>query len=122
MAETKFTEGPWRGCHNGTCPCGYIFGDEGEVYVAQAIGPGNVQNGMPDPYPTEEAQTANAHLIAAAPELYEALSAARQQLITLGGEVVEEGGKIVSDPIQAAVLAVIDAALARARGEEKADG
>ncbi len=50
-------------------------------------------------------------------ELTDALAAARQQLVTLGGDVVEVDGKIVSDAIQAAVLSVVDAALRRAKGE-----
>lgn len=48
-------------------------------------------------------------------ELVEALQAARIQLVTIGGGVVENGrGQIVSDAVQAAVLHVIDAALRKA--------
>jgi len=63
----------------------------------------------------------DARLIAQAPALLEerdalraALATARSQVVTLGGDVTEHDGKIVSDPIQAAVLSVIDAALSRA--------
>lgn len=57
----------------------------------------------------------SASLHHAAPELLDALKAARQQVVTLGGDVVvDSGGKIVSDAIQAAVLNVIDAAISKA--------
>ena len=61
---------------------------------------------------------------AAGQDMVEALQLARRQLVTLGGEVVEHEGKIISDLIQAAILAVIDAALAKALGESPlpADG
>ena len=33
----KVTAGPWTGCHNGECPCGYIFGDGGKAYIAKTM-------------------------------------------------------------------------------------
>lgn len=56
--------------------------------------------------------------------LREALETARAQLVTLGGDVVEVDGKIVSDGIQAAVLSVIDATLSHsaASTHSQADG
>ena len=65
---SKHTPGPWEGCHDGKCKCGYIFGDGGKVFVAKAIGEGD----MVDPYPNREAQIANAKLLIAAPDLLEA--------------------------------------------------
>lgn len=64
----KATPGPWEGCHDGECKCGYIFGDGGKVFVAKAIGEGD----MVDPYPNRETQIANAKLLIAAPDLLEA--------------------------------------------------
>lgn len=64
-AETKWTPGPWH-----TCRAGYST-----VYVEARIGGGTVQE-VAACGPTvagSEQQEANAHLIAAAPELYEAL-------------------------------------------------
>ncbi len=72
---SKFTPAPWRACHSGNCKCGLVFGDEGNVYVAQVYGPYHQGDGIsgPDCVPTQEFQIANARLIAAAPLLYEAL-------------------------------------------------
>lgn len=73
------TPGPWRACKNGECSCGYIFGEGGEVYVAQAIGEKNVDEyGCPDPHPLLATQKANARLIAKAPEQYECLKQIRR--------------------------------------------
>lgn len=69
MSETKHTPGPWviDGKNNG----GPIIRSRADgAYIARA-------NGMPDPLETE----ANAYLIAAAPELYEALRAIRDELV-----------------------------------------
>lgn len=57
---------------------------------------------------------ANANATTAPTELVDALRTARRQIVTLGGDVVEINGKIVSDTIQAAVLHVIDSSLANA--------
>ncbi len=67
--EEKFTDGPWS-----------ITKNKGELNDSYWIGPdeftsiAEVRNGADDEeYGGEEAEIANAHLIAAAPELYEAL-------------------------------------------------
>lgn len=74
MSNPQHTPGPWRACKDGRCSCGYIFGDNGEVYVAQAIHESNVdQMGCPDPHPTRECGDANLRLIAAAPDMLAAL-------------------------------------------------
>lgn len=70
------TPGPWTYCGTarGGCQCGYIFGDGGRAYVAQAISERNVDAlGCPDPHPTADAGKANARLIAAAPDMLAAL-------------------------------------------------
>lgn len=61
-------------------------------------------------YEGYDAQSANAHLIAAAPELYEALELAREQC-----RKHDEDYHWITPP---EVFARIDAALAKARGEE----
>lgn len=77
MADTKFTKGPWIAGHLGSdskCQCQSILA---EGYMG-CIATVEVDNGRPvsdggnDAPPLEEA-VANMHLIAAAPELYEAL-------------------------------------------------
>jgi hypothetical protein len=96
MAE--HTLGPWRACKDGNRVCGYIFGDGGQVYVAQAINEKltDVQ-GCPDPYPTEETALANLRLIVAAPAMLAMLEKAERFLnhinttteFACGGHVLE---------------------------------
>jgi len=95
MSEPKFTPGPWF-----TDDYGYIFsGERRDAHmIAEVRGWGWIQY-LPDP---EKIQDANAHLIAAAPELFEAL----EYVMTAHGEQL-------SDAFEKA-----QAALAKARGED----
>ena len=34
MTGTKPTPGPWRACHDGDCPCGFIWSGDGNIHVA----------------------------------------------------------------------------------------
>ncbi|MCO5092635.1 hypothetical protein [Bosea sp. (in: a-proteobacteria)] len=122
MGAEKFTKGPW-----------VALGDVHQVgNLDEHLWCGDVSPNNATPFrgpichiqscdhiggiSREEAE-ANARLIAAGPQMFEALKAARQQVVTLGGEVIEADGKIVSDAIQAAILMAIDNALAAATGE-----
>lgn len=101
----KHTPGPWRACLDGECSCGYVFGDDGNVYVAKALGPDDEE----EPHPTREVQKANARLIAAAPYLLVAAEAALDHL-----EHLELRGILVSE----AVIEALSYAIAKARGNE----
>jgi len=102
MTEPKFTPGPWF-----TDDYGYIFsGERRDAHmIAEVRGWGWIQY-LPDP---EQIQDANAHLIAAAPSLYEALEYCRQKIayMTTHGEWYSPGRAIEK----------ADAALTKARGE-----
>lgn len=105
MTDTKFTPGPWRvtdaagaGCYRiRTEPSKNDYGIE----IAETFLHGS-------------SDEANAHLIAAAPELYAALEEARLQIEYLHEKFSETGSGNN-------VLAKIDAALDKARGEWSAD-
>ena len=109
-SNSKHTPGPWSVPHFAQpdvgCQCTYVlssgyFGCIATIAIANGIG--SVADGDNDCPPLEEAR-ANAHLIAAAPELLEALELAR------GGYA-----DAIDDPEG---LAKIDAALAKACGED----
>src|SRR5690625_1372419 len=104
--ETKWTPGPWRANRNSSFweiePESRDRGINGIPYTVGDVC--STDPGRPD----DGKQEANAHLIAAAPDLYEALEEARgtiQALIDEGytGHIDQRGR--------------IDAALAKARGE-----
>lgn len=105
MTDRAWTPGPWRVCENNShsmdeCNlsiCGDIF------ILADISGP---MYAHCEP---------NAHLIAAAPDLYEALEAARQHVLW----ICEENERLNKNPseLDRADLVKIDAALAKARGQ-----
>jgi hypothetical protein len=77
MSEAKHTPGPWQACKGGDCQCGMIWDATGNGLVAVAQGAREhlKEDGSgPDCVPTDEAQKANARLIAAAPKLLKALN------------------------------------------------
>ena len=111
MTEPKFTKGPWV-----KKEMGKVFAVSDDRIVAFAAAS---RMDFADVTTGDGEALSNASLIAAAPDLYEALKTARSQLVTLGGDprkFIAEDGSIEGDAIQAAVLDVIDAALAKADG------
>ena len=80
MRETKHTPGPWRisGESATTVQADYrAINSEGGVLIARALGYPN--SGY---FPSDDEAAANARLIAAAPELLEALEALRDNVGT----------------------------------------
>ena len=101
MSETKFTPGPWR----------YEYEDG---YCGELIG---ANGGMICTF-TDEPNEANANLIAAAPDLYEALKEVllAERLGTRPPETAMQAEEKL-DRIKHAVIKA-EAALAKARGEQ----
>lgn len=95
MSELKATPGPWHVVHNGAYREINLGDCECSPSIAQVCPSQFLENG--------DNEEANAHLIAAAPELYEALLLAKSWL---------EGWASAD-----AELATIEEALAKARGE-----
>jgi hypothetical protein len=69
------TPGPWSQHGKGGCECGQIFGPDGNVLVAEVLGPSHLSIEGPDCVPSRDRQIANCALIAAAPDLLAALKA-----------------------------------------------
>lgn len=110
MAKPKWTPGPWQ-----------IIATPGDFNDAFWIGPeplrsiAEVRNGAEDEeYGGPKAEAANARLIAAAPELYDALGWCAEQLE--GCWLNHYGDNPEGGPIPRPIAAA-RAALARARGE-----
>ncbi|OYR25698.1 hypothetical protein CEV34_2667 [Brucella pseudogrignonensis] len=116
MADTKFTPGPWHLCAHLAnidkeieCGCGFrgvIYGPEGIGYAICQPGfdsDNEGEEGLSPPRYDRMTEIANAHLIAASPELYEALE-----------DVL---GLITPEFKECPMVAFAKAALAKARGE-----
>lgn len=105
MSEKRWTPGPWFAVNNGTA-------DEPMMMVKAARIAGRPPKHEVAIVATgdspQEMETANAHLIAAAPALFEALEAARDTI-----------DDCASLPVERAVLAQIDAALSLAKGGDR---
>ena len=99
MTDTKFTPGPWRAdkLESFGHPVWHISQEDGAPYT-----PNYSDVCMTCPGEKTAVQIANAHLIAAAPELYEALERCRFDSLNM---TVED-------------LKFIRAAMAKARGEK----
>ena len=105
--EAKFSPGPWKACKGGDCPCGAIWNSTGEIHLATAFD--ETAAGM-DCFGSEAGvsraeRIANARLIAASPDLLQAL----QDLILVLPQ-------IVSIDLEEAVMA--RAAISKALGHE----
>lgn len=110
------TPGPWNEHGRGGCPCGQIFGPDGNVLIATVYGPSHLDDiEGPDCVPSESHQQANAHLIAAAPDML--ASAIEIDRLTL---VIESAVRNFDPRNYAAVLSALRAniaAIKSAKGE-----
>lgn len=106
MSEAKFTKGPWH-CHRNTSF--WEFGCEERGQLGDVCATAFTLEGRA--LDAEESMEANAHLIAAAPELYEALRMAAKDLNTAAHLLPYIGPTLLETVKQA------HAALAKARGE-----
>ncbi|WP_445157622.1 hypothetical protein [Halomonas sp. E14] len=102
MSELKATPGPWQRSPSKESGGSFIEHIDAE-YVSHVVAFVHASHGIFDPPVATEEDAANAHLIAAAPELYEALEAARSDM--------KKGG------ISTATMRKVVDALAKARGE-----
>ena len=103
MSEARFTPGPWLSLNMQKAdPLG---GKRWEVWV-DTLSVARISGGFSKPDSSEA--EANAHLIAAAPDLFAALEALREHHCD---------GVCYADEDHTTVLAQVAAALARARGE-----
>lgn len=98
MADTKFTPGPWEAFNRDNYQSIFAKGYERTICVVESYSKGFG--------PDRDERDANAHLIAAEPELYAKLLATRMWMDE------DDLG-----PWEAAFCAEIDALLAKARGE-----
>lgn len=73
MSESKHTPGPWTACHEGKCSCGQVWSKTADHPVATVTRGEWGDPGCPYGEVSRECANANARLIAAAPELLEAL-------------------------------------------------
>jgi len=112
VSEIKFTPGPWVPGHiandDHPCDCASIVSEyfAGSIAYVTVDNGKLIQDGGNDGPPLEQAK-ANSHLIAAAPELFEALE----------GFMTFHSGHCIANDDLAARLQDGHAALAKARGE-----
>jgi hypothetical protein len=114
--DTKFTPGPWRVEQDTTLVWGNCNADDSSNYgMGYPIAECRITPANPlwAKGPDHNEGEANAHLISTAPELYEALIAARKH-------IVDGFRNICHDFPESRMAGVtqIDAALAKARGEQ----
>ena len=110
MTQGKHTPGPWRVGKPGPNLCPTVGAEKGLMVAMVSYG---------DKHPTE----ANAHLIAAAPDMLEALRIAREAIVSLEwvhfNEIAGPGDTFDAWLSDNEALPVIDAAIAKATGESK---
>lgn len=105
---SKHTPGPWKA--DGTVAYGYdIHTADGRIWVAEVKGGHGGQEWLP----TDEEAAANAQLIAAAPEMYQALALVLDVLGITSEDCIVLGPGVVSE-----IKARIGAALAKVRGAD----
>lgn len=105
MADTKFTPGPWEACDRETYQAIYAKGYERAFCQVDSYSEGFG--------PNRAERDANAHLIAAATELYAEIERAMKARV----ELIESGDCGFWDPNDDGEVLSMRKALAKARGE-----
>lgn len=102
MSKVKFTKGPWS-CHSPVGSNGFWYVDNSPSITTGSVATLYTENAM-----------ANAHLIAAAPEMYEMLDRVTSNYQEAASVAEHEGyeTKYAQDKV------FVDALLAKARGEQ----
>lgn len=103
--QLKFTPGPWEAVNRDTCQFIYAKGYERAICQVDSYSKGFG--------PDRDERDANAHLIASAPDIYEALEKQLKNWI----ELIESGDAGHWDPEEDAHVISMRAVLAKARGE-----
>jgi len=85
------TPGPWTAFHKGECPCGYVFGADGEAYIFKGL---TLEDDV-DPVTTPEGRKANIAFVLAAREWLPNLLDYVQKLERTIGEMVSD--RLASD-------------------------
>lgn len=120
MSAPKHTPGPWMvphfACDDHPCDCVYVLGEHGGMGSLAEV---TVDNGLPiseggNDGPDLEQAKANAHLIAAAPEMLEALRAAVDANLLPTEPPASGDASSYIQQVRAAVM--IRAAIAKATG------
>lgn len=89
------TPGPWqRCCQNKPRTCGYIFSADGQAYLAKVL---ELGDGV-DPVCNDQDREANARLIAAAPDLLEALKRIERMIGWCGH--INDDAKLSDPPLR----------------------
>lgn len=73
MTDTRWTPGPWEACRNGECPCRMVWSKPYDMVVAVAIAASDEKYTCGEGIVDKDMLRANSLLIAAAPELYDAV-------------------------------------------------
>jgi hypothetical protein len=105
MSETKFTPGPWKYKGSGTAGSRCVFAElAGKSWCVASLITSRIDQATHEwDEGVAKESDANAHLIAAAPEMYEVLSFAKDALIV--------------DHASLRAIEVCETALRKARGE-----
>lgn len=108
MSGHKHTPGPWEHCHasDGRCACGRIYSTSTDTEVASLASDEDAAQG--------DERVANAHLIAAAPDMLDALEGILAHYVALA----ESGDAGFWNPEMEPQVLAARAAIKKARGEK----
>lgn len=104
----KGSRGPWTACRDGVCSCKTIGGFDEPIAKVQ-VGEWGDEPGFPYGEVSEEVARSNGRLIAAAPDLLEALIEACEIIEDLSHELNSHGGMIDDETFPKGLAAIAKA-------------